>query len=144
MDPTTLPEFVETIDEFAEASEDRNKYVEQLYAAVKQMMATASKSVKIQTDQACMNNAKMYEYFSYGSSSEDKGAETDGQKDPIQEKINQIKKERGIDTTAIYSDSEDADAIAEEMQEDGDQAGEATNLENGGAKSKQPDSKKSK
>ena len=58
--------------------------------------------------------------------------------------MNQIRKERGIDTTSVYSDSEDADAIAEEMQEDGNQEGKATNLENEGEKSKQLDSKKSK
>jgi hypothetical protein len=30
-----LPEFLDTIDEFAETSADRNKYVEQLYIVVK-------------------------------------------------------------------------------------------------------------
>ena len=129
MDPTTLPEFLESLDEFAEASEDRNEYVERLYSAVKQMMATASKSVKVQTDEACMNNAQMYEYYSYGGSSEGKGAvEQDGQKDRIQEKIDQIKKERGINTAEVYSDSEDAEAVAETTREEGGIEGEATDL----------------
>lgn len=39
------------------------------------MLTAKQASVKTQTDEACMNNAIMYDYYSYGSSDSDKGDE---------------------------------------------------------------------
>ena len=100
-----------------------------------------------------MNNAKMYEYFSYGSSSSDKAAkEADVKRDPMDEKLEKIKRERGIDTKEPFSDSDDADElddvmvdkIDEQVQDDSDGNEELDQFEGDAEKSKKTGSKKSK
>jgi hypothetical protein len=96
-----------------------------------------------------MNNAKMYEYFSYGSSSSDKAAkEADVKRDPMDEKLEKIKRERGIDTNEPFSDSEDADELDDVMLDQIDEKGQDSEgndeldvFEDDGEKSKKTGSK---
>ena len=46
--------------------DERNAVVEAVYEASKLALSTKRKDAKVQTDQACMNNAQMYEYYSDG------------------------------------------------------------------------------
>jgi hypothetical protein len=54
-----------------ERLEDRNEYITRIYRVIQSMLTSQKNSVKCQTDEACMNNAIMYDYYSYGVSSED-------------------------------------------------------------------------
>lgn len=107
LDPTNISELKQSVTESLEGIEDRNEIVENLFNVVKKMLTTKQKSVKCQTDQACMNNAQMYEYYSYGDSTSEKKEATLSQKDPMDEKLERIKRERGIDTAEPHSESED-------------------------------------
>ena len=48
---------------------ERDKICEALYETTKQMLGNKLKSTKTQTDQACMNDALIYEYQSEGKES---------------------------------------------------------------------------
>ena len=71
MDPTSIPELEESIRMLDVREEDKNQYVTRIYQVVQSMLTSQQNSVKCQTDQACMNNAIMYDYYSYGGSSDD-------------------------------------------------------------------------
>ena len=64
------------------------------------MLTNKQKHQKVQTDQACMNNAIMYEYYSYGDSSSEKGDAGDApeEEDPNSKeaKLKRLMKEKGI------------------------------------------------
>lgn len=68
-DPKNISEFKETIQISLAGIEDRNKYVAGLYEAVKGLMTNKQANQAVQTDEACMNNAVMYQYCSDGEAS---------------------------------------------------------------------------
>ena len=69
LDPATIDDYEEVVEISMGRQEDRNAYVESLYEVIKSMLTNKQKHQKVQTDQACMNNAIMYDYYSYGDSS---------------------------------------------------------------------------
>lgn len=70
-DPGTLPEFKDSIQTQAQLVAIRNEYAESLFNEVKKMLKNKMKSQHAQTEQACMNNAIMYEYQGGDTSSEE-------------------------------------------------------------------------
>lgn len=60
----------------------------------------------------------MYEYYSYGDSTSEKKEATLSQKDPMDEKLERIKRERGIDTKEPHSESENEDKVPETLETD--------------------------
>lgn len=75
------------------------------------MMANKTESRKSQTDQACMNNAMMYEYVSNGSESLKGENQDDENIDPQDAKLKKLMAEKGIN--AEESESYDEDAASE-------------------------------
>ena len=108
LDPATVDEYHEVVEIAMGRQEDRNAYVESLYEVIKSMLTNKQKHQKGQTDQACMNNAVMYEYYSYGESSSEKGETLDKkeEEDPDSQdaKLKRLMKEKGISI-----DEEDVD-----------------------------------
>ena len=97
LDPNNIEEFKEAVAMAGSRIDDRNEYVERLYEVVKSMLTSKQASVKTQTDEACMNNAIMYDYYSYGSSNSDRGLDN-LEEDPNSEeaKLKKLAKEKGI------------------------------------------------
>lgn len=61
------------------------------------MLTAKQVAVKTQTDEACMNNAIMYDYYSDGSSSSEKGEEgVDEDPNSPDAKLRRLAKEKGI------------------------------------------------
>mmetsp|Transcript_20354 Transcript_20354/g.31088 ORF Transcript_20354/g.31088 Transcript_20354/m.31088 type:complete len:101 (+) Transcript_20354:108-410(+) len=75
LDPNNIDEFKDALQMSTDRIDNRNEMVQSLYEAIKSMLTHKLESKKVQTDQACMNNAIMYEYYSYGSSSSEVGSE---------------------------------------------------------------------
>ena len=108
LDPATIDDYEEVVEISLGRQEDRNAYVESLYEVIKSMLTNKQKHQKVQTDQACMNNAIMYDYYSYGDSSSEKGDAGDKkeEEDPNSQdaKLKRLMKEKGISI-----DEEDVD-----------------------------------
>jgi hypothetical protein len=47
LDPKNIPDFLGSLEEFAEATDERTEYVGRLYAAVKQMLGNATSSTSV-------------------------------------------------------------------------------------------------
>ena len=96
MDPTNIPELEESIRMLDFREEDKNQYVTRIYQVVQSMLTSQQNSVKCQTDQACMNNAIMYDYYSYGGSSDDENKQTEEDPKSLEYKYKKLVKEKGI------------------------------------------------
>ena len=70
LDPETIDNMNKFGDIFGDASDLRAENIKKIYNVVRTLMDNKTASVKCQTEQACMNNAVVYEYYSYGSDSE--------------------------------------------------------------------------
>ena len=62
MEGSRIPDYKQTVEFAEEQLDERNAVVEAVYEASKLALSTKRKDAKVQTDQACMNNAQMYEY----------------------------------------------------------------------------------
>ena len=98
MDGSRIPDYKQTADDFEEQFEETNKIVQAVYEASKEALQTKRKDAKVQTDQACMNNAQMYEYWSEGKSEQLTIEEelTAEKTETMEKKYNQLQKKLGI------------------------------------------------
>lgn len=64
MDPQTIEEFNEAMEDSRLETETRNDYADNLFVAVKRMLTNKMSDARTQTDLACMNNAVTYDYES--------------------------------------------------------------------------------
>jgi hypothetical protein len=76
--------------------EDRNEYVNRIYQVIQSMLTSQQNSVKCQTDQACMNNAIMYDYYSYGGSSDDENKQDEEDPKSLEYKYKKLVKDKNI------------------------------------------------
>ena len=101
MDPANVENFKDAAQVLTNRVEDRNMQAEDMYNLLKGMLSNKRKDMKTQTEEACMNNAIMYQYDGNGDSTEeevdspglkkgDDAIKSEGNKDAMDEKFKKL------------------------------------------------------
>ena len=114
MDPSIIGEFKEAVGMSQQENAQRMETVEKLFDVVKTMMSNKQESKKTQTDQACMNNAMMYEYESNGSETVNPENLDDETCDPQDAKLKKLMEEKGINVEESDDEDENGRSLNEE------------------------------